>query len=1279
MKRLLAVLLAASMVLGSVNCNVLAASGVETVSESEASETGETADTEESSEESGDTEEDADAAADESAEEAVAASETGTEESAAEDANADAEESVTEDANADAEESVTEEADTDEEESATEDANVDAEESAAEDADAESVDTEETVAESDDEEADAEEETEASADAASEILTDEAEGTAETVETSSVVVYSDSMSYINPLYEDVIGEDDLEQPSGIATVADVDYVTSINEAADDMRQGMEDRDTTIVIGYQVEGDYDSSYASEILEEALEHTGVSTQGDYLRWQYAGWTASISYYSLSDVCYITYTFTMTYYTTADQEAELTTAVEEVESSLGLDSLSDYEKICAIYDYICANVTYDYDNLNDSTYTLKYTAYAALINGTSVCQGYAVLFYRMALDAGVDARVISGIGNGGAHGWNIVSLGNYYYNLDSTWDAVYYAAGYDYNYFLLCDDNFADHTRDDDYSTDEFYAAYPMGTADYDPETANDDADTEESAEVTSAEEFWAAVESGATDISIVSDMTLEGDTYLGPEDYGAIDITVESGVTLTIQDGGLTVGGVLTVDGEIYLSGEGSYVYVEGYTSEINGQGTISGDDNTNLEICDTYLNWEEQSYDTLHTCSIADELTVSVTVYKYLYITPEAFAQISDYTEYDWVGISMLPDQESTVITISQVITMPSVSVPYFGSALYYADENGDAYYNDAALEIVVADGGSLTLEDYAGLGGVQITVQDGGSLTVNDGLYIYHSSSSSRHEGYLCVEDGGTLTVNGYLYLTDDGEEFDGSLLDVAGTLDGYGDIFAYGTNLQQVTGDATGFTGTMDGNLWVNNRLMLAWLSWEDETWTVNDGYDSGIWISPVDQYSIQFYVMSYSDTDGWSMVQVGADDLTATDSAVQVTDTTDSIGTYSEITVSSLGVYKLYYADGGSEGLGVIVTCQLPDIGYYTSSTASEDSLVDSGFVDGTVYYVILSNDVSLTDGSELTVNYLYDYDENEDVTDSWSDYISLEQESDTVWMLTITGTSGNFYLSISAEVEDEYGDSWTTERGINFNNWVSVGTFEELVAALETSSNINVDFAVTLTDDLTISGDRSVNFNCDVTVPEGYTLTINSTGDVYVCLAEEITLTVESGGALVINGYLGVNGGHEEDGVLYNGATINIEEGGTLTVDGDLYLWWSGVEDEDSPSSMIYVSGTLDGSGAIYVYVDGNYVSSVGEVTGTNHFTGTIEDGSNLLMIVDKLVVDYVSWDDDGNAYMEEDYGASMHVRPIYDTHQVNFYRTVYDNGTWSYEQIDFADLS
>ena len=147
---------------------------------------------------------------------------------------------------------------------------------------------------------------------------------------------------------------------------------------------------------------------------------------------------------------------------QNTELTKAIDEALKGLKIDGKSDYQKVRAIHDYICDNVNYDY------TYT-NYDSYDAMIKGESVCQGYANLFYRMCYEAGLDARVITGIGNGDGHAWNIVKIGDVYYNIDTTWDGQ--SDETYYSYFLQNEVDFGDHDRDDKYATDEYYSKYPM----------------------------------------------------------------------------------------------------------------------------------------------------------------------------------------------------------------------------------------------------------------------------------------------------------------------------------------------------------------------------------------------------------------------------------------------------------------------------------------------------------------------------------------------------------------------------------------------------------------------------------------------------------------------------------------------------------------------------------------------------------------------------------------------------------------------------------------
>lgn len=280
--------------------------------------------------------------------------------------------------------------------------------------------------------------------------------------------------YINPLYEDILTEADLKaaRPSAVSpgpsTLDDTaDYLTSYEEAGAQMREAMKKRTESITIYFQAE-EFSKEVGRRISAEALAHTGVPTEGDYLKWQYGGWKSSISYYDKNDACFMTITYTVTYYTTASQEAEVDAAVADVLSSLNVTDKGDYLKIRAIYDYICGHTSYDHDNLEDTEYKLKYTAYAALIDGKAVCQGYALLFYRLALELDVDSRLIAGKGNGEAHGWNIVRLDGSYYNADTTWDA----GKSDYSCFLKCEDDFTGHVRDEDYTSEAFMTAYPMG---------------------------------------------------------------------------------------------------------------------------------------------------------------------------------------------------------------------------------------------------------------------------------------------------------------------------------------------------------------------------------------------------------------------------------------------------------------------------------------------------------------------------------------------------------------------------------------------------------------------------------------------------------------------------------------------------------------------------------------------------------------------------------------------------------------------------------------
>lgn len=174
--------------------------------------------------------------------------------------------------------------------------------------------------------------------------------------------------------------------------------------------------------------------------------------------------------------------TFFTTPEQQAELDRRLSEVLNGLNLWNASEYDKAWGIYQYIAANVHYDYAHLSDSSYMLKYSAYAALCRGTAVCQGYAILYYKMASRLGLDCRMVIGDTSQGRHGWNIVRVGRYYYSIDVTWDSALRDQGMQgYKYFLKGEGNMDDHYLDSEYKSDSFRRLYPISAVDYSP--AND----------------------------------------------------------------------------------------------------------------------------------------------------------------------------------------------------------------------------------------------------------------------------------------------------------------------------------------------------------------------------------------------------------------------------------------------------------------------------------------------------------------------------------------------------------------------------------------------------------------------------------------------------------------------------------------------------------------------------------------------------------------------------------------------------------------------------
>ena len=208
----------------------------------------------------------------------------------------------------------------------------------------------------------------------------------------------------------------------------------------------------------------------IYTEAIRHTGAPTEGDYLRYEYGGVNCNGSAAGSEETneYYYEFIYSPLYFTTLAQESELSDRVASILGSLQLSGKSDEQKVRAVYGYLCDNVSYE--QAHD---TLGFTAYSALVNGKAACQGVSVAFYRLCLELGVDARVVTS--NEMGHAWNIVRVGGRnYYAADATWDTG--RKPEEWKFFLRGRESWkAEHTVGDEFENGSF-AAYSFPDEDY-----------------------------------------------------------------------------------------------------------------------------------------------------------------------------------------------------------------------------------------------------------------------------------------------------------------------------------------------------------------------------------------------------------------------------------------------------------------------------------------------------------------------------------------------------------------------------------------------------------------------------------------------------------------------------------------------------------------------------------------------------------------------------------------------------------------------------------
>lgn len=250
-----------------------------------------------------------------------------------------------------------------------------------------------------------------------------------------------------------------------------------------------------------------------------------------------------------------------------AEKAEALSALSGTLFTDSMSEYEKVRAIHDYLVTHVDYDYANLEAGTLPdTAFTVEGALLLHSAVCEGYARAFSYLCRQAGIEEVLVYGTADDGTgvetHAWNQVCVDGNWFNVDVTWDdplmngeLVTDGSNIIYDYFLVPDLTFlGNHTAE---HPEELHSCISEQYIQENRRLTIAPWLTEPCTFADNDEEARAAVEQylaeGALSFQIVCDLTfstpesrsdlvlnLVKDTMTAREEYGQISVETQYGV-------------------------------------------------------------------------------------------------------------------------------------------------------------------------------------------------------------------------------------------------------------------------------------------------------------------------------------------------------------------------------------------------------------------------------------------------------------------------------------------------------------------------------------------------------------------------------------------------------------------------------------------------------------------------------------------------------------------------------------------------------------------
>lgn len=263
----------------------------------------------------------------------------------------------------------------------------------------------------------------------------------------------------------IIDEANIVNDENANSEAPVEIFNSVDDAGTYVRKCMVNRVGKIEFIFTNQEGYTGAEGFAAIKEAtFVETYKPNEGDYLYWNYAGLEGRFDKVDSG----LKYTLYPSYLSSAEEEAIIDERVQSLMANefYGWESMTDFEITKQVYTWVTGNFTFVGGSDRHSTYS-------GIIEQETVCQGFATTIYRLLREMGVPCRVVSN----NDHGWNIVKIGDCYYNIDATWDVGLHESQWEN--FLLANESFEQgsmHLRGNRYTIDTFNKSYPMSENDY-----------------------------------------------------------------------------------------------------------------------------------------------------------------------------------------------------------------------------------------------------------------------------------------------------------------------------------------------------------------------------------------------------------------------------------------------------------------------------------------------------------------------------------------------------------------------------------------------------------------------------------------------------------------------------------------------------------------------------------------------------------------------------------------------------------------------------------